>query len=241
MNRPIKWAAKLDHVREVSLLGTADLDYWKRWLQIENLDPVADNGRAQILTIAADSNYMGLPFRELSFSVLVSDTEQDGDAAYLLQAFNSSRLFAFFERTLFSTPYSHGNVQVATVHPVSVELRTKAGCSFEAGLRVGQRRPLRCDEDGWEGRIYLPRHGGAKQGRRKMFFARIRGKTTAYDFLPSKDLLTMSPFANSDVIQALLDSNFVARQWTIREDATHAKSKTYKRSDVCRNTVEANP
>lgn len=182
-----------------------------------------------------------IPRGELGFSVLVSDTQQDGDAAYLVQAFNSSRLFAFCERFWFSTPYSHGNVRVSSAHPVSVELRSKTGCLFNAELRPRRRAPLRREEDGWEGRIYLPRHGSTKQIRSKLFFARIRGKTTTYDFLPSQDLLTMSPSANSDVLQALLDSNFVARRWMIREDATHAKSKTYKRCDLCRDTVKAKP
>jgi len=246
MNESIKWAAKLDHVREVSLLGTADLEYWKRRLQKDGLVPLADDGQAQILVIAADSKYMGIPFRELSFSVLAADTMRDGIAAYLVQAFNTSRLFSFCERTLFSTPYSHGNVRVSTVQPVSVELRTKAGCLFHAELRAGQREPLRCEDDGWEGRIYLPSHGGAKQDRNKLFFAHIRGTTKTYDFVPSEDLLTFSPSDNSHAdnshaLEAIRDSNFVARQWMIREDATHAKSKTYERSAVCGNTVGAKP
>ena len=241
MNESIKWAAKLDHVREVSLLGTADLEFWKRWLQNDDLVPLADGGKAQILIIAADSKYMGMPFRELSFSVLVSDTQKDVDAAYLIHAFNSSRLLAFCEQVLFSTPYSHGNVRVSTFQPVSVELRTKAGCLFHAELQTGQREPHCPEEVGWECRIYLPSHRGARQDRCKLFFARIRGKTTTYDFLPSQDLLTVSSSINSDVLQALCDSHFVARRWMIREDATHAKSKTYKRSVVCRDDAGANP
>jgi len=239
--RQIKWTAKLEHVREVSLLGTADLEYWKRRLQKDALVPLGNDGQAQILVIAADSKYMGMPFRELSFSVLVSDPMQDGVAAYLVQAFNSSRLFAFCERALFSTPYFHANVRVSTVQPVSVELRTTAGCLFNAELQAGQREPLRCEDDGWEGRIYLPGHRGTKQDRSKLFFARIQGTTTTYEFVPSKDLLTLSPSASLDVLQALCDSHFVARQWMIREDATHAKSKTYTRSEVCQDTVEAKP
>ena len=241
LNESAKWAARLDHVREVSLLGTADLEFWKRRLQMDDLVPLANDGQAQILVIAADSKYMGIPFRELSFSVLVSDTQKGGDAAYLIQAFNSSRLFAFCERVLFSTPYSHGNIRVSNVQPVSVELRAKAGCLFNAELRAGQREPLRCEEDGWEGRIYLPSHRGAKKDRSKLFFARIQGTTKTYEFVPSEDLLTFSPSANSDAIEAIRDSNFVAREWMIREDATHAKSKTYERSDVCGNTVGAKP
>jgi len=35
-----------------------------------------------------------------------------------------------------------------------------------------------------------------------------------------------------NVLQALVDSHFVAQEWIVRADARHAKSKTYKRSEV---------
>src|SRR5262249_27557184 len=100
MNTSVKWAAELAHVREVSLLGTADLAFWKDRLLKEELLPVQSDGRAQLLIIAADSKFMGVRFRELSFCVSVS--RPDGgirqDAAYLVRAFNSCRFFAFCER-----------------------------------------------------------------------------------------------------------------------------------------------
>jgi hypothetical protein len=97
MTTSIKWAAELAHVREVSLLGTADLAFWKEQLLKEDLLPAERDGQAQILIIAASAKYMGVRFQELSFSVLVSRVKEGNrqDAAYLLRAFNSSRLFAF--------------------------------------------------------------------------------------------------------------------------------------------------
>src|SRR5262249_18134525 len=100
MNTSVKWAAELAHVREVSLLGTADLAFWKDRLLREGLTPAESDGQAQLLIIAADSKYMGVRFREMSFSVLVSNREEGPrqDAAYLVRAFNSRRLFALCER-----------------------------------------------------------------------------------------------------------------------------------------------
>src|SRR5690348_9916827 len=107
MNTSVKWAAQVAHVREVSLLGTADLAFWKDRLLKEDLQPAESDGQAQLLIIAANLKYMGIRFRELSFSVLVSRLEAgvQQDAAYLVRAFNSSRPFAFCERVFFSTPY----------------------------------------------------------------------------------------------------------------------------------------
>jgi len=93
MNTSVKWAAELAHVREVSLLGTADLAFWKDQLLKEELLPAESDGRAQLLIIAADSKFVGVRFRELSFCVSVSPPD-DGirqDAAYLVRAFNSCR------------------------------------------------------------------------------------------------------------------------------------------------------
>jgi hypothetical protein len=39
MNKSIKWAGELSHVREVTLLGTADLSFWKDWLMEHDLRP----------------------------------------------------------------------------------------------------------------------------------------------------------------------------------------------------------
>ena len=40
------------------------------------------------------------------------------------------------------------------------------------------------------------------------------------------------PSPDSEFLQARRDSHFVAKEWIVREDATHAKSKTYKRADL---------
>jgi hypothetical protein len=247
MNRSLKWAAELAHVQEVSLLGTADLGFWKDRLLKEELLPAESESRAQLLIIAADSKFMGVRFRELSFCVSVS-RPGDGtrqDAAYLVRAFNSCRFFAFCERVLFSTPYYHGDVWLRASLPVSTHLVKKREVVFAAEMGADPsglgREPSRSGEDGWDGPVFLPqgRRRGGRSG--KVFVARLRDYTRRYAFLPGTDFVAIKPSPDREFLQALRDSHFVPKEWTIREDATHAKSKTYKRADLIPLETYAGP
>jgi hypothetical protein len=245
MNKPVKWAAELAHVREVSLLGTADLAFWRDRLLKEDLSPAERDGQAQLMIVAADARFRGVRFRELSFSVLICPQEKGSrqDGAYLVRAFNSCRFFAFCERMFFATPYYHGDVRVSASSPTSIHLLKKGDVAFGAEMRADTsgpgREPSRRGEDGWEGPVFLPasRRGKGRQG--DLFFARIRGRTQTYPFLPAQDAVTLRPTPDSAVLQALLDSQFVAKEWAVREDAIHAKSKTYKRADVLAADIQA--
>ena len=124
MAKRIKYVAELAHVREISLLGTADLPYWSARLAEEGLIPATLGGRARVLIVAAESRFKGIRFRELSFSILVAHkaTHANEQAAYLVAAFNSRRVFAFCERVLFKTPYSYGDVRIPSLCPPSIQL-----------------------------------------------------------------------------------------------------------------------
>ena len=87
------YISTITDVREVALAGTADLAYWRERLRGEGLAPLDDDGRASLLLTAIESKFRGIPFRELSISVLLP-----GGGAFLAHAFNSSRLLAFAER-----------------------------------------------------------------------------------------------------------------------------------------------
>jgi hypothetical protein len=238
MDTPVKWVAELDHVREVSLLGTADLAFWTDQLLHEDLRPAEADGRAQLLISAADSKFAGVRFRELSVSVLVECPEAGAqpDAAYLVGAYNSCRLFAWAERVFFSTPYVAGDVRVSALLPASIHLVKKGQVVFRAEMATDssgtRREPSRRGEDGWEGPVFLPgkRHGKSLQAN--LFLARLRGDTRAYPFLPSTDTLEVRPAADGDALQMLRASHFVPREWVVREDARHAKSRTYPRTDL---------
>ncbi len=219
------------------------MGFWKEWLARECLVPAEKDGHAQVLIIAGDLKFKGIRFREISFCVFV-DVEKDGEkpgGAYLIQAFNTSRLFAFCERVFFSTPYRHGDVRVSASVPASTQLVIDGECPFEAKMRDDDstvvREPSQQREDGWEGPVFLPgtRSGRSREG--KMFFARVTGMTQTYPVQANRDTVTLRPSPQSAVFQALLDSHFVAKQWILREDAIHAKSKTYSRAKMLPNRL----
>ena len=237
MGTTVKYVAELDHVREVSLIGSADLEFWTERLRAEGLIPVEHDGRARVLVLACDSKFFGVRFRELSFSVLVRrpDMSEGSDTAYLVQAFNSSRFFAWSERTWFSTPYQHGTIDVDVGLPASVRLVLAGQTVFSAVMPADSttqtREPSRSGFEGWDGPIFLP---SSKQGQGqsdRLFFAKIQGETQAYPFAPT-DRLTLRPSIGSPILQMLIDSHFVVEEWLIRRDATHAKSKTYRKMEV---------
>ena len=230
-----QYVAEPTHVREVSLRGTADLAFWTERLMSEDLAPVEEEGKAQIKIVAADMKFLGIRFREVSFSMVVACDEPmpSRHAAFLLHAFNSVRLFAFCERALFSTPYSHGACHVSTASPISIRLSKHGEVIFRAEMRTDRpatgREPSRHGDEVWEGPVYLPttRRGNGVQGR--FFLGRMKGLTEAYPFLAGRDAVTIRPARGAEVLQALIDSNFVGKGWTVRRDATHGKSKTYRR------------
>ena len=224
----IHYVAKLPHVREVSIVGAADLAFWRDRLRAENLAPLACEGRAQILFIAADSLYMGIPFQELSVSVAL-DT-----GAFLVQAFNSSPFFAFCERTFFGTPYLAGGIRLTASLPASVELTRKQRLLFRAEMGAGAAPSAPGTfpyQDGWEGPLFLPARPKDRD-RGRLFFAQIRGAAQAVAFQPARDVLEIHPSNELPVLQNLIDSAFQATHWLVRKDSMHAKSKTYLASRI---------
>lgn len=193
-----KYVAELDHVREVTISGSADFHYWRNRLQNEGLTPIERDGAAQMLLTAADGRFRGVHFRELAVSVLA------GDGAYLVQAFNSVRFFAWVERVIFKTPYTHARLAVdaAAIRSAMVE----AHC--------GPRKAGKTEVDGFDGPVYLP--GG------RWFRAHIAGLTERFPFDPARDSLETS-------LASLLESRFTPREWHLRRDARHAKGNTLPR------------
>lgn len=226
MNPP-KYIAQLQHVREVSLLGLADLAFWAERLRPESLHPAVVDGRAQILISGVSSRFIGLAFRELVIAVSTSNALGGGgrDGAFLLYAFNSSRLLGWSERTFFSTPYYHAHVDVAIGPPAQISV-TQAGqlllrAEMAPGNQNSSREALRHSDETWEGPIHI------SSGRQ--FFARLGGITQSYAFDPTRDVLKLQPASGVPVLQWLIDSNYRPQEWAIREDAHHARSKTFRR------------
>src|SRR5688572_4141741 len=149
----VKYVAEISPVREVWLLGTADLAFWAEHLKGQALSPAEFEGRARILLSAIEARYMGVRFRELCISVFVRGEHAGAgdDQLFLAQGFHSSRLFAWFERTLFSTPYEHGEIELNAAVPASVRLVEGGEAVFRAEMtpdRSGElRSPIRCGDE----------------------------------------------------------------------------------------------
>lgn len=235
MNARPRYNVEISPVRDITLAGTADLSFWHERLRGQDLVPAAEDKRAQLLLIAVDAKFMGLAFREVSIAIFVC--EQDGGdepiGVYLPHAFNSSRMFAFVERTFYHTPYYRGNIRVETRLPAGFEVSLAEGvvlaAEMSADSSAATRKPVRSGEEDWEGPILLPRSGPRDEA--KMFFARLAGHSDAYSFA-AHDTLLLKPTARAPIIEWLAESEFAPQEWAIRETATHARSKSVARSSV---------
>jgi hypothetical protein len=236
MNTTVKYIATITNVREVSLLGTADLNFWKGHLKQIEVYLTERDGKAQLLISAVDSQYKGIRFRELSIGVYVcrhkNGAAQDG--FYLVHAVNSSRLFALIERKCFSTPYYYGNIHVNDQLPASIhflknkDVLLRAEMSAETG--ASNREPSHSEENKWEGPIFLPVNDREKKDHGKVFFAKVGGHTHFYPFSSSKDVVAITPSPGSPILAWLIESGFSGKEWIIRGNATHARSKTFRRN-----------
>lgn len=229
MKPPTNYQTVVENVREVSLVGHANAAPWREGLAREGLYPYLHEGRVELRLMAATMRYMGVHFGELSISVVVCDeptgTSQDG--AFLVKAFNSVRLFAWIERTLFSTPYHWADVQVKSQGSVQVSVADESGLLFQAEKSSAPTAPPQNDLD-WEGVVYLP-HLNGKQAGGKQFFAKLSGPTQRYPFSPT-DTLNFPTHPSDEVIRRLVESNFQGSTWLVRNGATHFKSKSYNRA-----------
>ncbi len=240
MTTRVKWAAELNHVSEVSLVGTADLLFWQKRLASKNLQPADDQGRVPVMIVTAEGKFMGLCFRELSISVALATPAEASSLTpcWLAQAFNSNRLFAFCERALFSTPYEHATVHLKHEFPAAVSVRRHDHILFQAAMKAGAsptvRTASRQGHEFWAGQIMLPNTRRQRGQHAKFFLARIEGQTHRYPFLADEDSIAIQPQSDTDVLHGLRESKFIPHEWVIRTDATHAKSKTYRRDEVTR-------
>ena len=228
---PVKYIAVINGGREVSLYGTAGYDYWKARLARENLVPIQTSNGAELLLSAVELKWMGVRFSELSVSISAKEVGDTGKAGiYLASAFNTSKVFSLIERNWFHTPYCYAQVNVTTQTPWSFQLSDGANTILQA-RRHATVAPKEC-ETGWKGAIYLPSRGRGPRQHFDVFFASLSGVTAIAPFDDSYDRIDLAAAKHAPIIQLLIDSGFTAREWRVRSNATHARSKTYKRGFV---------
>lgn len=234
----VTWTAQLNHVRDASLLGSAELSFWRDRLAGEELTPVDRVGRTNILIVSAAGRFMGVRFRELSVSVIVSSVAVAAEttSCFLVRAFNSNRFFTFCERRFFSTPYDYADVEVVHDIPTAITVTQHGRTFFQASMQRGDtpttRTPTHVREEALVARIMLPSRMHSTRRQRKMFFARISGNTHVYPFMAGEDTVVIHPQADGDVFHTLLESDFLPEQWIVRSNAAHAKSRTYNRGEI---------
>lgn len=223
----VPYITVISQVRELTLLGSADLSFWQRHLAREGLAPTPAGGRAQLILSAPELRWGGVRFRELSLGVVAGAPPAGAPPTglALVCAANSSRALAFLERTLFQTPYVHLPIAVEASLPASMAVTTSAGTSLHAAM-APRAAPEWGRDDAWEGAIFLP-SPAAGPARRRWFRARLGGFTVAYRFNPATDTLALKPGADAGLAKLLIDSQFAPEEWRIRTDATHARSRTY--------------
>ena len=209
-------------VKETILFGVADLDFWRARLKSENLFPFNANGKVQILISGTQFVWSGIPTRELVISLPIC-TRADANtanAAYLVCAYNSSRMLAFAERAFFQTPYDWGKTEISERIPAFIDFADGTGAMFRAHM-VGTPARWRGEEELVEGAIYLPQSNN-------VFYARLGGYTETYAFAPT-DKIEIKASRQLPVFDWLAQSHFTPQEWRLRNNATHARSKTYKR------------
>ncbi len=216
-----KFVAEISGVKELRLIGRADLHFWNKHLSGNSFQAfAAENGCAEITVGATELVWKRFRFNELTVSLAVADESNARKQIgyFLLHAFNSNRFFAFCERVFFSTPYFFGTVNLKETTPASLAVWSDNQLILKAGMNKFGCPPSEVGDD-WEGTVFLPRG--------KYFAAKLSGKSKVCPFSES-DKLELNGDGKFPVFDRLTESNFAPREWRMRSDAFHAKSKTYR-------------
>jgi hypothetical protein len=222
----MKYIAEIHNVREVCLVGSADIEFWKEYLARDELTPANIAGQAQLWLSAVQLKWLGITFREISVAIQLDLGKPAEQSIYLISAFNTSRIFAWFERNCFHTPYQHARVVVHGERPWSFELRCDETVSLEA--RSNGVISSTASDETWTGTIVLPATS-ARTGQ-KVFYAKLSGLVEFAPFDRLSDQIVFRPSSQHRVIQLLADSQFTGVEWRVRTNATHARSRTYNKA-----------
>ncbi|RIK83878.1 MAG: hypothetical protein DCC68_02600 [Planctomycetota bacterium] len=232
---PRKFDVVVSPVREVSLVGRADLSYCRERLAPHALHATEIEGRGEMLLSACEARFKGVRIRELSLSIFVAREAGSSarDGALLLRAFNSIRFFAWVERTLFRTPYYCGRIAVSPDPPVSIRLGDDDNSIVRATMGdTDSAKPLAIPAvaDGWQGPIFLPDLHDAAAPAARLFYGSLTGDTRTIPFHAKCDVFRLGPTASDPIAPLLTDARFEPAAWIVRAAATHGKSKTIRRT-----------
>ncbi len=217
-----KFVAVVNDVKELRLIGQANLDFWNRQLADKPFQAFDNNGLAEITISATELVWKGFRFNELTIFLTIAEKNDPNkqSGVFLLHAFNSNRFFAFCERAFFSTPYYFGKISLNETVPCLMDTRANNQSIFKAEMRCAERE---FDEENeyWAGAVFLPRSKGEKY-----FIAKLSGKSKICRFDKS-DRVELKSDAKYSIFDSLINSDFAGKEWRMRNNAFHAKSKTY--------------
>ena len=226
----IKYIGQLYGVRELALLGTADLSWWRDHLASEELEPVDVDHGAQVIVTGLDSNWMGMPFRDISVSVSARCLYGSKEEGYLLaRGFNASRFIAFFERRWFKSPYRFRadlHVELGDHSTIRLGNDPSPDLLLELGPREPEENPVPAEEMGYTGPLFIPK--GLDRTKNRWFMVKIHGLTSTIDYDAKRDRFEISSECTDPILSGLRASQFRGIQWFVRQNATHKRSKTFQ-------------
>jgi hypothetical protein len=219
----LKYIATIRNVREVCLVGRADLGFWTDRLAPGGASPANIDDRAELWLSAVQLKWLGIAFQELYIAIRLPPDDDGRPRIFLVSAFSTSRGLAWCERTFFQTPYEQANINVNASQPWSFDLRHSDQVTLSA---KSQNTPATTTTDEtWVGKILLP--SSSTGGRPKLFHAKLSGLTEVAHFDPATARLALRPSIHQPVVKLLADSGFSPAEWRVRTNAVHARSKTY--------------
>lgn len=205
-------------VLEVTLVGKVQAHLWQPLLDGEAVTIRQTQGEADVLISAVDARYYGIRFRELSVSIGVGEP---GDNRYfLVQAYNSLRVFAWVEQRWFRTPYAPATM---TVSPEHITLKQGQTEVFSAS-RPAASPVLQSGYECRDVRLDLPRRLRQHPSQPHYFFARLEGDTQYYAGTDTR--LTLRSGGHDPVFAALEAARLRIEAWSVRLTARHSKSRT---------------
>ncbi len=232
---PRKFDVVVSPVREVTLIGRADLGYWQHYLAVHDLHPTDASGNAEMLLSSCEARFKGIRFRELSVSVFVTQHAggRSRDGAFLVRAFNSIRFFAFVERTMFRTPYYPQQVALDPQVPAFMRLGDAAQPVLHAAMSknvvTSDNTAHPATPDGWQGPIFLPDLRSPQAASPRLFYGSLTGETQTIAYGSVADTFELGSPESEPIVPILIESQFAPHEWILRAAATHGKSKTTKR------------
>ena len=225
---PVKYIAQLKRVRELALVGTADLSWWRDHLAGEGYEPVEEDGGAQVMVTGLDAKWMGIPFRDVSVIVVARQRSAPAETGfYLACAFNASRFMVGFERWWFRLPYHfRADMDVRLGEASDIRLGGQTAADLLAVMGPRDSSQAAAEEMEFAVPMFLPT--GNDRNRRRWLMVDVRGLTSTFYFDADRDRFEIGSDCADPILRGVRASQFRGSRWSVRRSDTHKRSKTFQ-------------